>query len=25
VKPVWDNFIAKTNSGDWVKAIVGTK
>jgi tripartite ATP-independent transporter DctP family solute receptor len=25
VKPVWDNFIAKTNSGDWVKAIVDTK
>jgi C4-dicarboxylate-binding protein DctP len=24
VKPVWDNFIAKTNSGDWVKAIVET-
>jgi tripartite ATP-independent transporter DctP family solute receptor len=25
VKPVWDNFIAKTNSGDWIKAIVETK
>ena len=25
VKPVWDNFIAKTNSGDWVKAIVDTR
>jgi TRAP-type C4-dicarboxylate transport system substrate-binding protein len=24
VKPVWENFIAKTNSGDWVKAIVET-
>ena len=25
VKPVWDNFIAKTSTGDWVKAIVETK
>ena len=25
VKPVWDNFIAKTNTGDWVKAIADTK
>jgi tripartite ATP-independent transporter DctP family solute receptor len=24
VKPVWENFVAKTNSGDWVKAIVET-
>jgi C4-dicarboxylate-binding protein DctP len=25
VKPVWDNFIAKTNTGDWIKAIGETK
>jgi len=25
VKPVWDNFIAKTNTGDWIKAISDTK
>jgi len=24
VKPVWDNFITKTNTGDWVKAIANT-
>jgi TRAP-type C4-dicarboxylate transport system substrate-binding protein len=21
VKPVWDNFITRTNTGDWIKAI----
>ncbi len=21
VKPVWDNFITKTNTGDWIKAV----
>ena len=25
VKPVWDNFIAKTSTGDWIKTISDTK
>jgi hypothetical protein len=25
VKPVWENFIAKTSTGDWIKIISETK